>query len=41
MFANAEEATARVIPEMPLPRVSSARLVPESIKQQLQSLIAA
>ncbi len=40
-FENAHEAPDRVIPEMPLPRISSARLVPDHIKRKLRPLIAA
>jgi len=40
-FDNDDERAPRLIPEMPLPRISAARLVPEHIKQRLQPLIAA
>ncbi len=40
-FDNEGEREARLIPEMPLPRVSSARMVPEHLKQGLRPLIAA
>jgi hypothetical protein len=39
-FENADEASGRVIPEMPLPRISSARLVPEHIRRRLQPMLA-
>jgi hypothetical protein len=34
-FENADEASGRVIPEMPLPRISSARMVPAHVKSYL------
>ncbi len=40
-FENADEAPDRVIPEMPLPRISAARMVPAHIRDRLRPLIAA
>ncbi len=40
-FENAHEAPDRMIPEMPLPRISAARLVPEHIRDRLRPLTAA
>ena len=40
-FENAHEAPARTTAEMPLPRVSTARLVPAALKDRLRPAIAA
>jgi hypothetical protein len=40
-FENAHEAPDRMIEEMPLPRISSARLVPEHIMRKLTPVMAA
>ncbi len=40
-FENAHEAPDRMIQEMPLPRISSARLVPHHIKDRLAPVLAA
>ncbi len=41
IYSNAAKAPARVIPQMPLPRISAARMVPDHIRDRLRPLIAA